>query len=133
MKNAIFYLGLGTFFTHELDAMTNHEWRVLPLTSWLPDEYGIFVFLFFHIPLFAILISMVACTNAKIRFRSRIGTSIFLIVHGLLHCLFMGKTNYEFAAPSSNILIFGGSILGAIYLVFEYFQEQKAGAPNAQR
>ncbi len=124
MKNVIFYLGLGTFFTHELDAMTNHEWRVLPLTSWLSDEYGILAFLFFHIPLFAILISMVASTNAKIRFRSRVGISILLIVHGLLHCLFMGNTNYEFATLSSNILIFGGATLGAIHLVFEYLQKQ---------
>ena len=46
MKNIIFYLAMGIMFTHELDAMPNHEWRVLPLTSWLPDEYGIIVFLF---------------------------------------------------------------------------------------
>ncbi len=127
VKNVIFYLGLGTLLTHELDAMTNHEWRVLPLTNWLPDEYGILVFLFLHIPLFAILISMVSSTNAKIRFRSRVGTSIFLIIHSLLHCLFMGNTNYEFATSSSNILIFGGATLGAIHLLSEYLQKQTTG------
>ena len=31
MKDVIFYLGLGAPLTHELDAMTDHEWRVLPL------------------------------------------------------------------------------------------------------
>ena len=35
---------MGTLFTHELDAMLNHEWRVLPLTSWLSDEIGMIVF-----------------------------------------------------------------------------------------
>ena len=91
MKNIIFYLGMGTLFTHELDAMTNHEWRVLPLTSWLSDDYGMVVFLFIHVPLFAILIALVASTNHKIRIRSRLGISIFLAIHGLLHALFMGK------------------------------------------
>jgi hypothetical protein len=125
MKNIVFYLGLGTFATHELDAMTYHEWRVLPLTSWLPDEYGILVFLFLHIPLFAILIALIASTNEKIRYRSRIGISIFLIFHGLLHTLFMGNANYEFFASWSNILIFGGATLGIIYLVLEYLEKRK--------
>ena len=26
-----FYLGLGSLFTHEIDAIPNHEWRGLPL------------------------------------------------------------------------------------------------------
>ena len=40
MKKIILYLGVGALFTHELDAMTNHEWRVLPLTSFLGEELG---------------------------------------------------------------------------------------------
>ncbi len=122
MKNTIFYLGVGTFFTHELDAMTHHEWRVLPLTSWLSDEYGLLVFLFFHIPLFAILIALIASTNEKLRYRSRVGISIFLLFHGLLHCLFIGSANYEFTNSTSNILIFGGAALGVIYLLLKYLE-----------
>lgn len=53
MKNNIFYIGVGMSFTHELDAMLNNEWRVLPLTSGLPDEMGQTVFVLAHIPLFA--------------------------------------------------------------------------------
>ena len=81
--------------------------------------------LFIHIPLFAILISLVASTNEKIRYRSRLGISIFLIVHGLLHSLFMGNSNYDFSTFSSNILIFGGAILGVIFLLLEYVEKQK--------
>ena len=45
MKDTVFYLGLGTLFTHELDAMPNHEWRVMPLLGRLPDDTGMLVFL----------------------------------------------------------------------------------------
>ncbi len=33
IRNVAFYCGFGALFTHELDAMTNHEWRVLPLVE----------------------------------------------------------------------------------------------------
>lgn len=120
MKNLIFYTGMGVLFTHELDAIQKHEWRVLPLTSWLPEEYGFMVFLFFHIPLFAVLIALAASDNEKIRLNSRLGICIFLVIHALLHILFMGSKLYEFVTLSSNILIFGGALLGTIYLLLEY-------------
>ena len=124
IKYTIFYLGFGTLATHELDAMSNHEWRVLPLTSWIPDEYGISVFLFMHIPLFAILVALAASINTKIRNRSRIGISIFLLFYGLLHSLFIGNENYEFTNLSSNILIYGAAALGFVYLLLEYIDKQ---------
>ncbi|MEM7707118.1 MAG: DUF6713 family protein [Pseudomonadota bacterium] len=37
MKDILFYLGLALLLTHEMDAMLNHEWLVLPLTSFLTD------------------------------------------------------------------------------------------------
>lgn len=119
IKNIIFYIGMSTFFTHELDALINHEWRLLPIIGWLTDEYGEIAFVFMHIPLFAILIALVASTNDKIRIRSRFGISIFFIIHGLLHVVYMGNTNYEFSSPLSSILIFGGAILGAFFLILE--------------
>ncbi len=119
MKNIIFYLGLGTLSTHELDAMINHEWRVLPLTNWLPDETGVMVFLFSHIPLFAVVFALVASMNEKIRIRSRLVISGFLVLHGILHTLFMGDKAYEFASSSSSILIFGGAALGLVFIVLE--------------
>ena len=128
IKKVIFYLGFGTFATHELDAMTHHEWRVLPLTSWMPDEYGMYVFLFMHIPLFAVLLALVASRNEKVRFRSRVGISIFLFVHGLLHSLFIRHENYEFIHLSSNILIFGGAALGFVYLLLGYIDKHTGNA-----
>jgi len=124
MKNIIFYLSLGTLSTHELDAIINHEWRVLPLTSWLPDETGVMVFLFSHIPLFAVVFALVASMNEKIRTRSRLVISGFLVLHGILHTLFIGDKTYEFASFYSNVLIFGGAALGLIYIVLEFVERR---------
>lgn len=117
MKNVVLYLGLGSLFAHELDAMPNHEWRVLPLVRILPDDMGMVVFVAAHVPLFALLIAMVASSNDRTRALSGIGISAFLVIHALLHALFMSHPNYEFSSILSNALIFGGAAFGAVYLI----------------
>ncbi len=124
MKQLFFYTGLALLFTHELDAVANHEWRLLPLIKRLPDNYGFSLFIFLHIPLFASLVALVASTNTKIRIGSRIGISFFLVIHGVLHALFIGSLNYEFTSLSSNILIFGGALTGMAHLFLEYSEKQ---------
>ena len=64
MRNALFYLGLATLFTHELDAIANHEWRVMPIFRSLPDEVAFNAFVLSHIPLFAVLIALVSSSNS---------------------------------------------------------------------
>lgn len=120
IKNIAFNLGLGTLFTHELDAMQNHEWLVLPLTSWLSEEYGMMVFLVFHIPFFAVLIALVSIKNDKIRIPGKLAVSLFLIVHSVLHVAFMSHAEYEFSTVLSNVLIFGGAFFGIVYLLCQY-------------
>ena len=121
MKNLIFYLGLATLFTHEIDAMPNQEWTVLPLVRTLPDDIGMVVFILAHIPLFALLIALVASTNRQTRKKSRLVISGFLVLHGGLHALFMHHPDYEFSSLLSNSLIFGAAVLGALYLGLEYW------------
>jgi len=120
MNNLFFYLGLGTLFTHELDAIGNHEWRVIPILQSLPELVAMNTFILLHIPLYAVLVALVANTNVQLRERSRLGVSIFLIVHALLHLWFRNDVSYEFTSTMSNILIFGGAIFGALYLAISY-------------
>jgi len=117
MKDIAFYLGLASLFTHELDAMPNHEWRGLPLLQGLPDDIGMLVFVAAHVPLFAVLIALVASSHLQTRNLSRLGISVFLLVHGVLHALSIGQPSYEFSSALSNVLIFGGSMFGAVYLL----------------
>ena len=117
MRNIAFYLGMGSLFAHELDAIPNHEWRGLPLLQALPDETAMVVFIAAHVPAFAVLIALVASSSARTRGLTRIGISVFLVFHGFLHALSMEQATYEFSSLLSNLLIFGGAALGALYLL----------------
>ncbi len=119
MKATSFYLGLGSLIAHELDSIPNHEWRVLPLIRALPDDIGRQLFIAAHVPIFAILIGMLASENPKIRKSSRIGISVFLVIHVLLHFLFKSHPDYEFSSLVSNLFIISAGIFGAVYLIFE--------------
>jgi len=129
MKDIAFYLGMATLFTHELDAVPNHEWRGLALLRDLPDETGMAVFVAAHVPLFAVLIALVASTSRRTRTLSRLIISAFLVVHGLLHTLSRGEPTYEFSSTLSNLLIFGGSGFGALYLMLELMHRPEVVDP----
>ena len=120
MNNVLFYLGLGTFLTHELDAISNREWRLLPVLHSLPDDLAMNVFVLLHIPLFAVLLALVSSTNDQLRKQSRLGVSIFLVIHAGLHLWFMNDIGYEFASTVSNVLIFGGAVIGGLHLAVHY-------------
>ena len=115
----VFYLGVAFLFTHELDAMTNHEWRVLPLTSFLPDSIGMNSFLIAHIPIFAVVVGCVASLNMKIRSTAQNVVSGFLIVHAVLHFAFSGHSDYEFDSLLSSTLIYGAALLGILFFVLK--------------
>ena len=106
-------------FTHELDAMPNHEWRILPLLGATPDDIGFQIFLLAHVPIFAVVIALVASLNASTRARTRVVVSTFLLAHGLLHAAFGAHPLYEFSSLSSEVLIYGAAVLGFGYLVMD--------------
>jgi hypothetical protein len=39
MRSLTFCFGVGALFTHEPDAVPNHEWRVLPLVRMFPHGF----------------------------------------------------------------------------------------------
>ena len=124
MKKIILYLGVGALFTHELDAMTNHEWRVLPLTSFLGEELGRDVFVLLHIPLFALLIGLLSSANQSRRRATRLALAAFLAVHALLHWFFSEHPSYEFSSALSNTLILLAGACGISFLV-AYLMQSK--------
>ena len=120
MKSIFFYLGLALLFTHELDAMPNHEWRVLPLLSGLRDSVGRATFVIAHVPIFGIVIAYIASLNLKVRSAARDIASGFLIAHALLHFAFSGHSAYEFGSSLSSILIYGAAGFGLLYFVVRW-------------
>lgn len=113
----VFYLALATLFTHELDAVLNHEWRVMPLLSLLPDHQGMTLFVAVHVPLFALIIGAVASHARRTSRVARLVISGFLLIHAVLHYWFSGSSSYEFNSVLSCVLIYGGAGLGGVYLL----------------
>ncbi|NIL95063.1 MAG: hypothetical protein GTO71_11670 [Woeseiaceae bacterium] len=124
MKSFVFYLGLALFFTHELDAMTNHEWRVLPLLDGLKDSVGRITFVIAHVPIFAIVIASIASLNLRTRSMARDIASGFLVAHALLHFAFSGHSEYEFGSSLSSILIYGAALCGLLYFLARWMEEK---------
>jgi len=104
---------LAAFFTHELDAVKRHEWRVLPVTRFLRERVGEQVFIWAHVPLFTAVLwgSGTDPVNG-----TRIAVSAFAVVHAGLHVAYRRHPAYEFDNPSSWGLIALTALLGAAYL-----------------
>lgn len=114
MLDILYFSLLAAFFTHELDAVKQHEWRVLPLTSFLPDRIGEQVFIWVHVPLFAAILWF-SGNEPTSGFRNAIAA--FAVVHVWLHWIFRNHPRYEFDNPSSWGLILLTGLLGAAYLI----------------
>ena len=109
-----FWAMVGFFTTHELDAIRKHEWRVLPLTSFLPDKAGEAVFLWMHVPLFAVVAWIATSGVASL---GAILLSGFAAVHVALHWLFRRHPAYEFNTLESWSLIVGAGVAGALHIL----------------
>lgn len=128
MKSSAFYLGIALLFTHELDAMPNHEWRMFPGLNLLPDAVGETMFLLAHIPLFVLVIAFVASLNVKTRATARGIASAFLIVHAAAHYLFSGNSAYEFSSVVSSVLIYGAAVCGIGYFAAIRYKSDRDAA-----
>ncbi len=110
---ALYYATVAALLTHELDAVKRHEWRVLPLTRWMPEPLGEQVFLWLHVPLvFALL--WYGGRSAPGAFRA--GVATFAVVHVGLHWAFRRHPASEFHGPSAWGLILLAGACGVGYL-----------------
>ena len=120
----MFYLGLAMLFTHELDAIPNHEWRVLPLLRNLENPVGEVTFILAHIPVFAIVLACIASLNRKTRSVARDIAVGFLIVHAFLHLAFSGHPEYQFNSTLSVSLIYGAALCGLLYMPVRWTEKK---------
>ena len=117
MKNLIFNLGFATILTHELDAMMQSEWKLLFILRNLPEETASYAFVILHVPLITILLWLTNNESEVIKNWSRIALAAFLIIHSGLHKLLENSPNYTFNSTLSLGLIYGGGLLGLVYLI----------------
>lgn len=107
---------LAVMFTHELDAMTQSEWRLLYLLRSLSDEQGRWWFVALHAPLFWALIMLTYHSSELVRRVSHRGFAVFCVIHALLHWRLASDPLSTFGSPLSWGLILGAAALGAVYL-----------------
>jgi lysylphosphatidylglycerol synthetase-like protein (DUF2156 family) len=110
------HLMLALFFTHELDAMAQSEWRLLYILRSLSDEQGRWWFVALHVPLFGVLLALLHHGQHKVQQFSRIGFSLFCIVHVFLHWRLRNDPLSTFTTALSWSLIIGAGLLGVVYL-----------------
>jgi len=114
MSDLLFYSMLAFLVTHELDAMRRHEWRLLPLTSFLPEKTGEQLFIWAHVPLIVVIIWF-GCLAPDSIFSQ--GLSGFAIFHIVMHWFYRNHAANEFTGFTSWALIIGPGLLGASHLM----------------
>ena len=120
MSEGLFIVTLALFFTHELDAVARHEWRMFPVLGGLDDRQGFAVFLLAHVPIFAAILWF-CFSPTSVGAAVRVAVAAFAIVHVGLHVYFARHPANEFDNPLSQALIWGTGIAGALYLVAVFF------------
>lgn len=112
----MFFSGLALLLCHELDAVAQTEWRLLPILSLFDDEMGYTLFVALHAPLLAVLLWLTGNSEARIRLRSQQAVDAFLIIHVGLHLWYTDHALYTFHSLLSETFIFGGGAVGLAHL-----------------
>lgn len=126
MKPFFFYLGMGFIATHELDAVTQHEWRLLYVLRALDEPLARDLFVALHVPLFAALIWITHHRTSIWREPARLALMAFLVIHVGLHWRLSDHALCTFHSPLSWGLILGGGICGAAYLALTLRERRRA-------
>ena len=109
----VFFLGVALLFTHELDAIRHHEWRIFAFLRPLGDTMAYRVFTLAHLPLFLLFLWKIAYPSQGFE----VAVDVFLMVHVGLHILFRNHPLYEFRGWMSNGIIGGAGLMGALHLL----------------
>jgi hypothetical protein len=123
LHDYLFMITFGLLASHELDAVRCAEWRVLPMTRFLPDDIGMSVFIIAHVPMFAWLSECCWSEDIRRRVKARRIFAGFSCLHVLLHWLFRNDSKYAFSGWLSNGLIIGAGVFGALFLLISRRRE----------
>jgi hypothetical protein len=123
--NGLFALLVAMFIGHELDAMAQHEWRLLYVLRDLPDSLGQDVFILLHVPIILVLVWLGWHSAERTRSVTRVGCAVFMVVHAGLHWRLREDPIYTFHSATSMFLIFGSLIPAVLLLVLYLWRGRK--------
>lgn len=107
------FLGIVFILMHEMDAIRCKEWRIFPGLSFLNDKAGLIVFIFVHVPLFYWILLEIQLNDEKFTY----GFDYFLMLHFILHLLFLIHKKNEFKDWISWTIISGAALFGFLDLM----------------
>lgn len=117
IKDWLYVLAFSVLNAHELDAMSQQEWRLLFVLRDLPPDLAEQVFVILHVPLVALLMWLTFHRSAVVSAWSRRVVCAFGIVHVGLHWHLQDHPFYTFHSFLSEFLIVGYGFAGLCYLV----------------
>lgn len=128
MRNTLFVLCFSSFIGHELDAISQAEWRLLFGFRDLQPTLAEPLFVALHVPLFAVLITLAWSSAAQTRECTRLLLAGFAVIHAGLHHALRHHPLYTFDSPLSQTLIFACGLLGLAYVLTHRLKPRSAAA-----
>lgn len=116
---------LSLLLGHELDAVTQAEWRLLPGLSLLGDDAGRDAFIALHLPLFGALVWAMFLSSPTVQRRSRLGLALFMMIHVGLHATLEVPGVSSFPELLSRTFILGAGLVGADLLALEWWRARR--------
>lgn len=116
----LFFVGLSLLLCHELDAVAQAEWRLLPVLRTFTDESAYPIFVWLHVPLFALVLWWTGSTSLPVRRRAQLGVDAFLVIHAGLHTALRSHEDYTFHSTLSMDCIYGAAVIGAVHSLFTW-------------
>lgn len=119
LKTWLYLLAFSLLNAHELDAMTQQEWRLLLILRDLPAALARETFVMLHVPLVALLLWLSFHRDAAVAAWSRRAVCGFGIIHVGLHWNLQDHPAYTFDSTLSVSLILGYGVAGLLYLLLD--------------
>jgi hypothetical protein len=123
----VFAVMLSLTLAHELDAVAQQEWRLLPGLSLLSDATARPLFVALHVPLVVGLVVGLFASEEPVRRRTRLGFAGFMAVHVGLHATLEVPGVSSFDETLSRLFITGAGVLGALALAVMVRQPDAVG------
>ena len=120
VQHYFFLIAFSLVNAHELDAMTQSEWRLLYILRNFPDPVAEQYFVLLHVPLVAALLHLSFNAQCAVSLWTRSLICAFGPIHALLHWSLSSHPEYSFTSSLSVGLIVGYAISGMAYLLLGF-------------
>jgi len=124
--NGLFVALLAMFVGHELDAVAQHEWRLLYVLRAMPDALAQDIFVLAHVPIVFLLVWLGWHSVERVRSVTRMGCAVFMMVHAGLHWRLRDDPLYTFHSATSMFLIFGSLVPAVLLLASDVAQRARS-------